>query len=279
MTGTEPSNRICIGRFEAGLPADLEVEGRSQSIYGVSVRATPLPKGGFEAFWQQRLGAIRAGGKFQRTVDLDSGAKGAWLSDEYTGIQLEAARPFGDLAFTASRTGDEGREAVVQKLTGNVIAAYQRDGRAGFCVERGVITSEPGDAENASLLMKHKSVGDLSIKFLTQTVKDPLPEERLSDALEIEQSLPDSKVERIASSSRMVADIGGLEERFAVTPAKEPPLVRFSWKCSGESFRADLPQIFIIGIARKENQAQLAAAWDAFLNSVHKVPMASGSLR
>jgi hypothetical protein len=85
-----------------------------------------------------------------------------------------------------------------------------------------VITSEPGDAETTCLLMKHKSVGDLSIKFLTQTAKDPLPEERLSDAGEIEQSLPDSKVERIASSRRKVADIGSMEERFAVTPAKEP---------------------------------------------------------
>ncbi len=275
----EPSNAICIGRFEAGRPPDLEVEGRSQSIYGVTVHATLLPQGGFDTFWQQRLERLRTQGTFKRTVELEGGTKGVWLSDEQTGVQLDGARQFGDYALTAVRTGDQGREANVQKLVVGVIAAYRLDSRAGFCVERGVITSELGNAETTSLLLKHKTLGDLSIKFLTQTVKYPVPEERLSDAREIEESLPGAKLERISSHRQRVADIDGLEERFAISPANGPPLVRFSWKCSGESFRADVPQIVIIGIAHKENQAQLAAAWDALLNSMRKVPPAPGSVR
>lgn len=279
MSAMEPRSPICIGRFEAGLPPDLEIEGRSQSIYGVSAHATPLPKDGFGPYWQQRLGGLKSGNGFQRIADLEGDAKGAWVTDGLTGVRLEAAKEFGDYAFSAGFTGDKGREAIIQKLISNVIASYQPNGHAGFCVEHGVITSELGNAETASLLMKHETLGDLSIKFLTQTVKSPVPDERLSDAREIEEAIPGSKLATIISRRRKVADIEGLEERFGLSPPNSPPLVRFSWKCSGESLRAQIPQIVIIGVAHKENQPQLAAAWDFFLDSVRKVPVAPGSAR
>lgn len=275
MTGSEAGNGICIGRFQAALPSGLEVQGRSQSIYRVSVSSTPLTNQKFEDFWRQRVDRMKAGGHFQRTVDLDSTTKGAWLTEGEDGVRLEAARSFEDHALVTSLSGDDDREAVIQKLTGNVMAAYQPGGYAGFCLERGVIVSEPGDAESTSLLLKHQSIADFSIKFLTQTVKYPLPEERLSDAGELEQSVAGASVQRIFSRHRSVAEINGLEEGFSVSIPNEHPVVRFSWKCSGESFRADVPQITIIGIARQENQAELRTAWDAFLSSLHKFPMAT----
>jgi len=279
MSAATPSDRICVGRFEAALPPELEVEGRSQRIYGVVVNAIPLPRDGFDAFWRQRLERLRAGGSFKRAVDLPGGARGVWLGNEEMGIQLNGAQQFGDYALTAVRTGDEGKEASVQKLVVGVMTAYQPDGRAGFCLERGVITSELGNSEITSLSLKHKTITDLNIKFFTETVKYPVDREELSDAHEFEQGLAGAKVERILSRRRSVAEIDGLEERLMISSAKDPTLVRFSWKCEGESISAQIPEIIIIGMAHKENQAQLAEAWDAFLTSLRKVPIAPGSAR
>lgn len=279
MTALEPAHRICVGRFDIALPPELQMAGRSQSIYGVDVNAPLLTHGGFDTFWQQRLDRLRAERGFRGEVALEDGARGVWMNDGEGGVRLDAARAFGDYVFTTSRSGDEGREAVIQKLSTNVIAAYRPDASAGFCVEHGVITSEPGDAESTSLLASHKRIGELNIRYLTQTVADPVPDERLSDIREMQQSLPGTKLQRIASLRRSVAGISGREERVAMSPPSEPPVVRFTWKCSGESFRADIPHIMIVGVAPKEHQSELAAVWDVLLDSIRKVPMAPGSVR
>jgi hypothetical protein len=279
MAANEMSNGVCFGRFAAGVPPEWEAAGQSQSIYGVTVHSVPLLGLDFNSYWHQRVDRSRGNSAFQRVMQSDSATTGLWFGDGQTGVRLEAARQFGDQVLTTSLTGDRGRETIIQKLTNNVISAYQPEGHVGFCLERGVITSELGDAETASFMMKHSVLGDLNIKCLTQTVKNPLPEERLSDAREIEEAMSGAKLDRILSRKRRVAEIEGVEEWLTVAPQGAAPIVRFSWKCSGEPFSAQIPQIVIIGVAHKENQPQLTAAWNSFLDSLRKVPIAPGNNR
>jgi Tle cognate immunity protein 4 C-terminal domain len=287
MNGELNSQSICIGRFAFSIPEGSRITGRSQSIYRVDVTTVPVPAGGLDSLWHKRLVEIRGtapppdeNDRIIRTYALARATKAVMYYDSTDSPgprRLDGMRQTDNWAVIASRFGAQGQDRDMETLVLHVLDGYSPIGKEGFCVEHGVITSEPGNNEAAGARLDNPLLQDFEVVFRTQTVRDPKPIEELSDVDEFRRAFGgiSASTQVLTSTTRNAAGLAGLEERIAVLPNGDPPFIRFSWKYSGEPLRSDHPQISIRAVCHSIHQAQMVEAWEAILGSLRQVPMSA----
>lgn len=285
MNVDEKDASECLGRFRLVVPGVLGAAGRSQSIYRVDVRTVPLPGGGLDALWRERLARISAlrpppgvASPVIRTFELQPGVSAVWYfgnPDDDDEVRLEAFKPHGDYAVLTFREGMAGKEVTNETLVKNVLDAYVHGTERGFCVGAGAITSEPGLKEYAGLALEHKRVPKFEVTIDTQTVWEPdtwtysdLDEER-----QVVTGLGGT-IEALRDGARVVAGLEGKEIWASVDVPREPPFVRFTWHFPGVPEDSLRPSIDIKGTAPKSSQPELEAVWETVLRSFRPIPPA-----
>jgi hypothetical protein len=275
----------CIGRFQFILPDALQVAGRSQSIYRVQVKTVALPEGGMKALWQDKVARIQAltpprsvSSAVIRTLDLQPSVKAIWYfsnPDDPDVHQLEAIKPEGDHAVVASRSSLAGKEASVETLITNILAAYLPVTTHGFCVGDGTVASEPGRGEETLIAFEHKKSPNFELRFETTTVSEP--DTRTYSGIEEEQGLAadrGGKLIVLRNHNVLVAGLEGKEIRISVAAPHDAPVVRFTWHFPGVAEDSLRPMVNIVAIAPASEQAQLEAIWGGLLKSLRRVPPA-----
>jgi len=271
----------CVGRFRMSVPENVVVTSRSQSIYGVEVRTEPLRSMTAAKQWEQRLEALEKvpalpGKKsaIRSRLSLDSGVEAVWYDDGPNLLMLEALKPFGDHTLWVSTDADAGKEPVAEKLSRAVVAAYAPETGYGFCLGFGSVRMGPSLSETARINFEHSGASGAKIEFASQTVRDPdtktymnLDEER--DFAKASGGTLIVLLER----ERTVENLPGKEMRISMTIPGEVPMVRYTWHFAGVPRDGTKPKINLVGRAAASGQAQLAAAWDALLNSIKSVPV------
>jgi hypothetical protein len=275
----------CLGRFWFVVPGALAVTGRSQSIYRVDVSTIPLPAGGLDALWRERLARVNAltpppgvASPVIRTFELQPGVSGIWYfvnPDDDEELCLEALKPQSGYAVLASRRGAASKEAIVETLVKNVLDAYVPGTERGFCVGAGAITSEPGLNEYAGIALEHPTVPNFEVSIDTRTVKEP--DTRAYSNLDEERQVTaglGGTVEELRDQTRVVAGLEGKEIWASVDLPRETPFVRFTWHFPGVAEDSSRPMINIMGTAPTSRRAELEAVWEAVLRSFRPIPPA-----
>ncbi len=286
--------RQCVGRFQMMVPETLSVAGRRQAIYRVDVSTIPLPKGGIEALWEDRISRIRTlppprGIKqvLMRTFEVMPGAPAVlyFRSAETPDlVALEAVRASGSHAVIANRGADlnaEQREALLKatapeglaRLVQIVLSAYVSATERGFCIGDGaIVTPKPAVNEDALLSLAHRGSPNVKIRFETRTVAEPDTRSYSNLDEERQVSGPGTRITVLRDQDRVVAGLTGKEIRAAVAPDKQPPFVRFTWHFPGVPGRSDQPLINVVGTALQREQTILEGAWEALLSSLRPIP-------
>jgi type VI secretion system (T6SS) Tli4-like immunity protein len=273
----------CEGRFRFAVPGSFNVSGRSQSIYAVSVSTAALPPGGMDALWNARLARIRPPGASNasdqvvfRTFDLQPGSRAVWYARDPAAPRirnLEAVMVSGNFAVLASRSGESGKESIVEDLVRLLLNDYAPSTAHGFCVGQGALTSPPSSDEESLISLSHKKSQDFQIKFSTRVVSraDKTTYSDVEEEREVAESGGGS-ISVIRDQSRSVAGLEGKEIEISVKVPGDPPFVRFTWHFAGAPQNSFKPMINIVGTAPLPQQAELQRFWDLFLQSMEPVP-------
>ncbi len=287
-----PPKVECLGRFRFAVPGSFLVSGRSQSIYGVSITTSPLPPGGFDAFWASRLARIRppglstgsesgagqgagAGAGAFRPVDLQPGTRAVWYlrdPDSPRIRNLEAGMASGTFAVLMSRSGEAGKESIVEDLLRLLLTDYVASTSHGFCVGQGALHSPPSADEESLISLTNKKSQDFQIKFSTRVVSRP--DTTTYSDVEEEKEVAEAgggSIAVIREQSRLVSGMEGKEIGISVRVPSDPPFVRFTWHFAGVPQNSFKPMINIVGTAPLPQQAELQKVWDSFLQSVEMV--------
>jgi|SRR6266436_1530807 len=280
---TKPPRLECVGRFRFAVPDSFVVSGRSQSIYGVSISTSPLPPGGFDAFWTSRLARIRPPGLSKeseagafRAFDLQPGSRAVWYLRDPASPRirnLEAGMASGGFAILMSRSGEAGKESIVEDLVRLLLNDYVASTSHGFCVGQGALNSAPSSDEESLISLTHKKSQDFQIKFSTRVVFKP--DTTTYSDVEEEKEVAEAGGGSISVArelSRPVAGMEGKEIGISVKVPSDPPFVRFTWHFVGVPQNSSKPMINIVGTAPIPQQAELQKIWDSFLQSVEMVP-------
>lgn len=279
----------CIGRFTFSVPLNVMVTGRSQSIYRVDVKTTPIADGDAQQVWSNILRNAKSvsppPGQIQsvlHTFELLPSVNAVWSfwsRDVPRSLELSAVKAFSDHVLTVSRrvavSDTEIREIALGKpheraetLVRNVVNAYRQGTTTGFCAEFGSVVSEPGVNEETLIALRDSTAEDVRIKVSTVTVDEPdhrtysnLSEERQLAAAQHEQ-LSVLKEEPVTA-----AGLTGIEIRIAAGKPVNPQFLRFTWHFAGEPYKADRPAINIVGTALATERARLESLWSVVLQS------------
>jgi hypothetical protein len=285
MNGDDNKDAQCVGRFRLSVPEGLAVTGRSQSIYRVDVSTVPLPSGGAEAVWNERLPQIRAlkappgtADVIVRTFELEPGVPAVWYKrspESARLLALEAMKAVGNHVLLVSRGAEAGHEADIETLVKIVIDAYVPSTNSGFCVGSGSITSEPSQSENASISFVHQMLPDITLSFETQTVREP----NLTNPLDgVERQARDlaakgGQLKVLRNDVRSAAGLKGMEGWISITEPGKQPLFLLAWHFQGVGGRSDQPDIALHGEAHAEHQAEMETIWEGLLKSLQAVPL------
>jgi hypothetical protein len=273
----------CIGRFRFAVPDSMSVAGRSQSIYAVDVKTVLIPLEGIQRLWDEHLVRIRpmappneSAKSELHTFDLQPGSLAIWYLRDSASPRirtLDAARAAGEYAVVVSRSGEAGKESIVEELARIVLNSYVPSTANGFCVGHGAITSEPSPEEESLITLNHGKVKDLQIRFSTRAVSTP-DTTTYSDVQE-EKELVESDGGRLSvlrDQQRRVAALEGKEIAISATSPKEPAMVRFTWHFPGVAQDSTRPMINIVGSAPLPQQPELQKIWDSLLQTIETVP-------
>ena len=253
-----------IGRFRVGVPAAMTATSRSQMIYGVRVEARRL------GAWAERMADL--GEKVVSRPTMASGVEAVWYR-EASDLILEARQVRGETAVTVVRDAPEGKEAVAERLSGDVLAAYVEGTAAGFCIGPGAIRMGPSLSESVEMVWKGKA-SSVRVDFSTQTVTSP-DRKTFMDVDEERgfAQLAGGSLTLLRERDRTVAGLAGREIWISIAlPGKEPQ-VRFTWHFAGVGRDGTKPKMDIVGKSGGGDQAALEAAWEAMLPSVETVPV------
>ena len=291
MNGDDSEDTQCVGRFRMSVPKALAVEGRSQSIYRVDVRTVPIPSGGLEAVWNDRLTQIRAlkappevADVIVRTFALEPEVPAVWYrrSSEFARLlALEAMRAVGYHVLLVSRGAESGHEPGIEALVKIVVDAYEPSTSSGFCVGYGSITSEPSQSEHASISFVHRMLPDITLSFNSQTVREPNETYFLDDIESVERGLAaqGGKLKVLRNEVRSAAGLKGTEEWISVNERGDQPLSLFSWHFPGVAESSEQPDVVLKGEAPAEHQAELETLWEEMLTSLQPIPPSPTSAR
>ncbi|GEM_PF-4126496 len=253
-----------IGRFRVGVPEAVKAASRSQRIYGVRVEAAQL------GAWALRMAEL--GEKVVSRPTMASGVEAVWYR-QASDLILEARQVRGETAVTIVRDAPEGKEAVAERLSGDVLAAYVEGTAAGFCIGPGAIRMGPSLSE--SVRMVWKGIGNsVRVEFSTQTVTSP----DTKTFMDVDEErgfagLAGGSFAVLRERNRTVAGMAGREIWITIgLPGKEPQ-VRFTWHFAGVGREGTKPKIDIVGKSGTSDRAALEAAWEAMLPSIETVPV------
>ena len=257
-------NQEALGRFRIGVPAQMTAASRSQRIYGVRVEA--LPPGA----WTTRM--MELGDKVLSRPTMASGVEAVWYR-EASDLILEARQVRGPAAVTVVRDAPEGKEAVAERLSGDVLAAYVEGTAAGFCIGPGAIRMGPSLSESVEMVWKGTTTS-VRVEFSTQTVSAP-DTKSFMDVVEERgfAGLAAGRLTVLGKRARTVAGMAGREIRISIALPDQEPQLRFTWHFAGVGRDGTKPKIDIVGTSVAGDQAALEAAWEAMLPSIETVPV------
>ncbi len=269
LAGCAGANKVelkkeAIGRFRVGVAGQVTAESRSQMIYGVRVEAAK------PGAWAARMTEL--GAKVVSRPAMANGVEAVWYR-EASDLILEARQVRGDAAVTVVRDAPEGKEAVAEKLSGDVLAAYVEGTAAGFCIGPGAIRMGPSLSESVQMMWKG-AASSVRVEFSTQTVTSP----DTKTFMDVEEEREFARqaggsLTVLRERDRTVAGLIGREIWIAVAlPGKEPQ-VRFTWHFAGVGRDGTKPKIDIMGKSALADQAVLEAVWEAMLPSIEPVPV------
>ncbi len=273
---------LCIGRFALDVPAALDVDARSQSIYGVDMRTAAMYGAAFDGIWGEALRRIHAlpapaGSQHAlvRTLDLLPGVPGAWYFDdpgEPRWVALTAMKPVEDQLLLVLAHAEVTQQKHVEQVAKIAINAYVPGTEHGFCVGAGAITSVPGEAEQTSLTLSSRSAPGLLFKLETQSVQAPGSQTSADldeEASAASQSGGHLMVER--NAERTVAGLQGREIRISLFTPADGASVRFTWFFPGQPARCDRPMVNLVATAPRDRQAELAELWEQAVPTIRQV--------
>jgi len=253
-----------IGRFRVGVPEPVMAMSRSQMIYGVRVEAAKL------GAWAARVAEL--GEKVVARPAMANGVEALWYR-EGSDLILEARQVRGEAAVTVARDAPEGKEAVAERLAGDVLAAYTEGTGAGFCIGPGAIRMGPSLSESVQMAWKG-SASSVRVEFSTQTVTSP-DTKMFMDVNEERDfaRLAGGTLTVLRERDRTVAGLVGREIWIAIAlPGKEAQL-RFTWHYAGVGRDGTKPKIDLVGKSAVGDQAVLEVVWEAMLPSIEAVPV------
>lgn len=253
-----------IGRFRVGVPEAVKAASRSQRIYGVRVEAAQL------GAWALRMAEL--GEKVVSRPTMASGVEAVWYR-QASDLILEARQVRGETAVTIVRDAPEGKEAVAERLSGDVLAAYVEGTAAGFCIGPGAIRMGPSLSESVEMVWKGTTTS-VRLEFSTQTVSAP-DTKSFTDVVEERAfaALAAGHLTVLGKRARTVAGMAGREIRISIALPGQEPQMRFTWHFAGVGRDGTKPQIDIVGTSGAGDQAALEAAWEAMLPSIETVPV------
>jgi hypothetical protein len=265
---------LAIGRFRLSLPEGLRAAGRTQSIYGVSIRTAPAVDVSAEDQWNARVAALANA----RPVAFPGGAKGVWFNPNPalpSAITLEAIRPMGSHALWIVRSATAGGEQAAERLVAKILSVYEPGFDRGFCAEHGSIRMEGSLTESAEVSIADPSAPGLKVEFATKTVSEP--DTRSLTSIDDERRLvrlAGGSLDVRAERDRTVNGMTGKEFRIAITIPGESTKLRYTWQFSGEGRNPSRPRIQVVASAESPDLAQkLDAAFDAVLSSLRPIPL------
>ena len=253
-----------IGRFRVGVPESVTAVSRSQRIYGVRVEAAKL------GAWAARM--VELSEKVVSRPTMANGVEAVWYR-EASDLILEARQVRGEAAVTVVRDAPEGKEAVAERLSGDVLAAYGEGTAAGFCIGPGAIRMGPSLSESVQIVWKGIA-GTVRLEFSTQTVTAP----DTKTFMDVEEErgfaqLAGGTLAVLRERDRTVAGLVGREIWIAIALPEKAPQVRFTWHFAGVARDGTKPKIDIVGKSGVGDQAALEAVWEAMLPSIEMVPV------
>ncbi len=269
LAGCAGANKVelkkeAIGRFRVGVPMEVSAASRSQMIYGVRVEAAPL------GAWAARMTEL--GEKVVSRPAMAAGVEAVWYR-EASDLILEARQVRGEAEVTVVRDAPEGKEAVAERLSGDVLAAYVEGTAAGFCIGPGAIRKGPSLSESVQMVWKG-AASSVRVEFSTQTVTSP----DTKTFMDVDEErgfarLAGGSLTVLRERARTVAGLAGREIWIAIAiPGKEAQ-VRFTWHFAGVGREGTKPKIDIVGTAGAGGQSTLEAVWEAMLPSIEPVPV------
>ena len=276
-------NEECIGRFRLDVPDNLKITGRSQSIYGVSVRTEPVRDSSVARQWETRLtviGKLPAAGGRQSPVlsqpELERGVAGVFYNSSPASpsvVTLEAAQAAGDHGFWVTYTGTAGKEPGIQKLVRNVMTAYGPGTAHGFCAGAGSVRMGPSLSETVNMTLGPRAAGGIKLEFETKTVTEP--DHKFMDAAEGGEfaAATGGTFSVLMDRERTIAGLAGREVRVSMTLPGKAPLLKYGWHFAGVGRDATKPSISFFGQADADAQPELDAAWEVVIPSLRPVPV------
>lgn len=271
----------CTGRFSFIAPEEMGETGRGQSMYRTNVKTIPVPPGGVEAYWKDRL--ARIGPVQPRRFEFQPDVRGAWYVRNATFpniLTLEMVKTVSGGLLVVDREADAGKEDLAETLVKDIVNAYVPAGDRGFCVGNGAITLEPSQNEQARLSLAPAASPDVEIRFATRTVREP-DIKTYSDVDEEKEltSAHGGTLTVLLDRKRSAAGLSGKEIRISVAVPGDKPSLRFTWHYPGIGGSSTQPSITIVGSAPTGKQAQLEAIWETVATSLRAVPLSPAGSR
>jgi hypothetical protein len=268
----------CAGRFSFLAPETMNVTGRSQSMYLTNVTTIPVPPGGIDAYWKDRLAQI--GALQPRVFALQADVKSAWSARNSTfpnDLTLEIVKPVNAGLMVVECEADAGKENIAETLVRDIVNAYVPASDRGFCVGNGAITLEPSQNEQVRLSLEGSGFPEIEIRLETRTVREP--DMKTYSDVDEEKSLASEQggtLTVLLDRQRSAAGLPGKEIWISFAAPGDKPNVRFSWHYQGVGASGTQPSINIVGSAPVEKKSQLEAIWESVLTSLRAVPLAAG---
>jgi hypothetical protein len=196
-------------------------------------------------------------------------------------LTIQALKTYSDHVLVVSRGVEAGGEQEIEKLLKIIIDSYVPGAEKGFCVGYGMVTSVPGQNEQAGMSLTDKSLLGFDITFDTHTVREPERTDPLEDIEHDKKAFAAAghAITVLHNKQRLAADLTGMEGWLSVRTSDNKAILRFSWSYAGTPGSAGAPAIMIVGTASTKDHVELEAAWDELLKSLRTIPFADEATR
>lgn len=270
---------FCTGRFSFLSSPGFRETGRSQEIYRTGIKTIPMPEGGVDRFWRERLSKM---GGSPRATEFLSGSRAAWSARNEALPQivtLELVRPTtsGLHLISVEVEAGAGKEKIAEGLVRDIVESYASSVERGFCIGNGALTIEPSQNEQARLAIEKSG---LALRFESRTVAEP----DMRTNMDLEETnrvarAGGGSVEVLADRERSSAALEGREIRILMSVPGSKPELRFTWHYPGEGRNAKRPAIDVTGTADASRKADLEASWELLLTSLRATPVPAAAGR
>lgn len=273
------------GRFDFVVPTRMVVSHKEQAIYGTAVRTVPYHPDGLEPLWNERLARHCEGyvipadflESLKAALAPGMGAFGSWYFESSSSNSerlILVIQRWGDHVLVLWRSFPRGKEAVAEKLTLDLMKAYQHDAPVGFSVGAGAVMLGPSLSETTGWTLKHSDRPKVVVSLNSQTVNEKTPQETndLREEKEFAKAAG-GKLTILKDSSRTVAGLRGQDTRVLMALPNQETLIRFTWDYPGVSRDGTRPRVAIQAQGREADRAEMERVWEGLLPSLKVRPV------